>query len=132
MTREAIDRGAELVLWPESAIAFHFEDDRGGAEQVRALAREAGVAILLGSDQIDHGAYPGGTDPRMARGPSEDHHPGLPLSADEPVHEGEATLLRHLRPGLRQDGQDAQHMGLEGEHETGRGPVEGAALRIDQ
>ncbi len=52
MTRKAIAEGAEIVLWPESAAPFYFEDDQADAGQVRALAREARVAILLGSDQI--------------------------------------------------------------------------------
>ena len=52
MTRKAIDDGAQVVLWPESAAPFYFEDDRADAGQVRALARQAHVAILLGSDQI--------------------------------------------------------------------------------
>jgi apolipoprotein N-acyltransferase len=52
MTRQAIGQGAELVLWPESSTPFYFEDDRPGAEQVRTLARQARVPILLGSDQI--------------------------------------------------------------------------------
>jgi apolipoprotein N-acyltransferase len=55
MTQEAIAQGAQFVLWPESAIAFHFEEDRAGADRVRALARQAKVSILLGSDQIDRG-----------------------------------------------------------------------------
>ena len=55
MTRQAIAEGAEFVLWPESSIPFHFEEDRAQAEQVRALAREARVPILVGSDEIDRG-----------------------------------------------------------------------------
>ena len=55
MTRQAIAQGAEFVLWPESSIPFHFEEDRVQAEQVRALAREARVPILVGSDEIDRG-----------------------------------------------------------------------------
>ncbi|MQA28941.1 MAG: apolipoprotein N-acyltransferase [Luteitalea sp.] len=58
MTRQAIGRGAEIVLWPESATPFYFEEDRAGADQVRRLAREARVPILLGSDQIERGAAP--------------------------------------------------------------------------
>jgi apolipoprotein N-acyltransferase len=53
MTRQAIRDGAELVMWPESSTPFFFEEDRPGAEQVRAIARQAGVHILLGSDQIE-------------------------------------------------------------------------------
>jgi apolipoprotein N-acyltransferase len=52
MTRRAIDKGAEVVFWPESATPFYFEDDRAGAEQVRAIARQFHDYILLGSDQI--------------------------------------------------------------------------------
>jgi apolipoprotein N-acyltransferase len=56
MTRQAIREGAELVIWPESATPFRFEDDPLAAEQVRTLARQARVPILLGSDQIEPGA----------------------------------------------------------------------------
>ncbi len=51
-TREAIFRGASVVIWPESSIPFRFEDDPLGAEQVRSLARQARVPILFGSDQF--------------------------------------------------------------------------------
>jgi len=53
MTRQAIAQGAQFVLWPESSTPFYFEEDRPGAEMVRAIAREARVTILFGSDQID-------------------------------------------------------------------------------
>jgi apolipoprotein N-acyltransferase len=57
MTRQAIKQGAQLVLWPESSTPFNFEEarDRAFAEQVRTLARQARVPILIGSDQIEHG-----------------------------------------------------------------------------
>ena len=53
MTRDAVRRGAEFVVWPESSTPFMFEEDRVGGETVRALARELAVPILLGSDQLD-------------------------------------------------------------------------------
>jgi apolipoprotein N-acyltransferase len=53
MTRQAIGEGAELVVWPESATPFLFEEDRAAADAVRALAKQARVPILLGSDEID-------------------------------------------------------------------------------
>lgn len=56
MTREAMARGAELVIWPESSIPFFFEEDAAGAEQLRTLARQARVPILFGSDQIERDA----------------------------------------------------------------------------
>jgi apolipoprotein N-acyltransferase len=53
MTQQAIARGAELVLWPESSTPFYFEEDHPAAELVRAIARDTRVPILLGSDQIE-------------------------------------------------------------------------------
>jgi apolipoprotein N-acyltransferase len=51
MTRDAVKRGAEFVIWPESATPFMFERDPVGQEALRALARELHVPILFGSDQ---------------------------------------------------------------------------------
>jgi len=56
MTRQAIDEGATFVLWPESSPPFMFDEDPGGAEIVRGLARQSKVTLLLGSDQIERGA----------------------------------------------------------------------------
>ena len=53
MTRQAIGAGAELVIWPESSTPFMFEEDPEGANRIRAIAREARVPILVGSDQIE-------------------------------------------------------------------------------
>jgi apolipoprotein N-acyltransferase len=50
MTRQAIERGATFIIWPESSLPVFFEEDlRGNA--VRRLAREARVTLLIGSDQ---------------------------------------------------------------------------------
>jgi apolipoprotein N-acyltransferase len=53
MTRQAIGQGAQFILWPESSTPFYFEEDRPGAELVRATARSSRVAMLFGSDQIE-------------------------------------------------------------------------------
>ena len=53
MTRQAIAAGAQLVIWPESSTPFLFEEDVLAADQVRAIARQAQVPILLGSDHIE-------------------------------------------------------------------------------
>jgi apolipoprotein N-acyltransferase len=58
MTREAVSKGAQYVLWPESSTPFMFEEDSGGAAAVRDLARELQVTILFGSDQLERGATP--------------------------------------------------------------------------
>lgn len=55
MTRQAIQEGAQLVLWPESSTPFLFEEDPPGAAMVRTLAQQAQVPILFGSDQIERG-----------------------------------------------------------------------------
>jgi apolipoprotein N-acyltransferase len=56
MTREAAGRGAQLVIWPESSTPFPFLDNKAGGERIRALVRETGIELLLGSDQVDHQA----------------------------------------------------------------------------
>ena len=53
MTREAAGEGARLVIWPESATPFPFMSGQAGAEKIRALVRETGIELLLGSDHID-------------------------------------------------------------------------------
>jgi apolipoprotein N-acyltransferase len=53
MTRQSLREGAQLILWPESSTPFYFEEDQPAAEQVRTLARQARVPILIGSDQIE-------------------------------------------------------------------------------
>jgi apolipoprotein N-acyltransferase len=58
MTRDAVKRGAQYVIWPESSTPFMFEEDPLGGQAVRDLARETGVPILFGSDQIERGPVP--------------------------------------------------------------------------
>jgi len=56
MTRDAVGRGAEWVIWPESSTPFRFEDDPEGQATLRALTRELHVPLLFGSDQQEYGA----------------------------------------------------------------------------
>ena len=51
-SREAADRGASLIIWPESATPFYYQHGPQ-AEAIRQLARERNVWILLGSDELD-------------------------------------------------------------------------------
>jgi apolipoprotein N-acyltransferase len=53
MSRRAIREGADFVIWPESSTPFQFENDALAAAQIRTLAQQARVTILLGSDQVD-------------------------------------------------------------------------------
>jgi apolipoprotein N-acyltransferase len=57
MTRRAIGEGAQFVIWPESAAPFRFEEDIFAAARIRAIAQQARVPILLGSDQMEPAAH---------------------------------------------------------------------------
>ncbi|MBC7962690.1 MAG: apolipoprotein N-acyltransferase [Steroidobacteraceae bacterium] len=49
LTREAAKGGVDLIVWPESAVPFFFQDEPRQAERIRKLARETGAYLLLGS-----------------------------------------------------------------------------------
>jgi len=49
LTREATRDGVDLIVWPESAVPFFFQDEPLQAERIRNLARETGAHLLLGS-----------------------------------------------------------------------------------
>ena len=51
LTRQAIERGATFILWPESSLPVYFEEDGQRANVVRRLATENRVTLLIGSDQ---------------------------------------------------------------------------------
>lgn len=57
LSRQAVERGARFVIWPESAVPFYLEDDPRGA-LVRGLVRQLGVPLLLGSDEMEQGDPP--------------------------------------------------------------------------
>jgi apolipoprotein N-acyltransferase len=57
LTGQVVDRGARLVLWPESSTPFYFE--HGTESQIlRELARRRGVQLLIGSDQWEQATPP--------------------------------------------------------------------------
>ncbi len=55
LSRDGVAQGATLIVWPESATPFFFEDDPA-AEATRLLARETGARLFIGSDQIEGAA----------------------------------------------------------------------------
>jgi apolipoprotein N-acyltransferase len=55
LSRAAVAQGATLIVWPESATPFMFEEDPA-AEATRLLARETGARLFIGSDQIERAA----------------------------------------------------------------------------
>ena len=50
LSRQSAADGARLIVWPESATPFSFEDAAAG-ETVRQLARDTGTHLLFGSTQ---------------------------------------------------------------------------------
>ena len=50
LSRQSAAAGAQLIVWPESATPFSFEDHPDG-EAVRQLARDTGAHVLFGSIQ---------------------------------------------------------------------------------
>lgn len=55
MTREAAAKGADFILWPESATPFYFDEDPLRAENVRRTVREIDTPLLFGTDEIERG-----------------------------------------------------------------------------
>jgi apolipoprotein N-acyltransferase len=49
LTREASAGGVDLIVWPESAVPFFFQDEPFQAERIRNLAREMNACLLFGS-----------------------------------------------------------------------------------
>jgi apolipoprotein N-acyltransferase len=49
LTREAGREPVDLVVWPESAVPFFFQDQPREAGEIQGLARELGAHLLLGS-----------------------------------------------------------------------------------
>jgi apolipoprotein N-acyltransferase len=49
LTREASKGGVDLIVWPESAVPFFFQDEPRQAERIRNLAREMNACLLFGS-----------------------------------------------------------------------------------
>jgi apolipoprotein N-acyltransferase len=52
MSRTAAFRGAQLIIWPESALPFFFEEDPAHGDAVRRLASDTRSWVLFGSDQV--------------------------------------------------------------------------------
>jgi apolipoprotein N-acyltransferase len=53
MTREAIGRNAQFVLWPESSMPEPYEQDVAGGDVIRRLVTQSGITLLIGSDQVE-------------------------------------------------------------------------------
>jgi apolipoprotein N-acyltransferase len=52
LTRDLAAQGARLVVWPETATPFFFEEEPTGRAAIVSMAVESNVWLLFGSDQI--------------------------------------------------------------------------------
>jgi apolipoprotein N-acyltransferase len=57
LTQQAVQKGAQFIVWPESSTPFYFEEDRAG-DIIRNMVRQMGKPLLLGSDEVDAGDNP--------------------------------------------------------------------------
>jgi apolipoprotein N-acyltransferase len=53
LTLQAVNEGAELVVWPESATPFYFDEEPVGQDLVRGLVQSTGVPLLFGTDEVE-------------------------------------------------------------------------------
>ncbi len=57
LSRQAVENGAQFLIWPESSTPFYFDEDPAG-DVIRQMVRELRVPLLLGSDEIEPGDPP--------------------------------------------------------------------------
>ena len=55
LSRKVLAQGAQLVIWPESATPFAFEESAAGGAAIRQLVSGANAHLLLGSEEIERG-----------------------------------------------------------------------------
>ena len=53
LSREALLSGAQLVIWPEASTPFFLDRDSALAAPIRALAAQARVPFVIGTDEYD-------------------------------------------------------------------------------
>lgn len=58
LTRAAAAEGAQLIVWPEAATPFPFEGDARRAGAIRAVARDTGTHLLVGTTDITYDGVP--------------------------------------------------------------------------
>ena len=57
LSHQAVEKGAQFLIWPESSTPFYFEEEPAG-EFVRRMVRELRTPLLLGSDESEPGDPP--------------------------------------------------------------------------
>jgi apolipoprotein N-acyltransferase len=52
LSRQAVEKGAQFLIWPEASTPFFFEEDPAG-NTVRQMVRDLRTPLLLGSDEVE-------------------------------------------------------------------------------
>ena len=92
LSRQAADRGARAILWPESSTPFFFENSPK-SEAIRLFARERGASVLLGSDEADR-SNPRILQLRVHAAARRQHGGRLPQGAPRAVRRVRAVQAR--------------------------------------
>lgn len=58
LTREAAAGGARLIVWPEAATPFAFQNDPLRADAIRQVARDTGTHLLFGTTDVRYDGLP--------------------------------------------------------------------------
>jgi apolipoprotein N-acyltransferase len=53
LARRAAAEGARLVVWPESAVPYYYDETPVVARRLQDLSRQLGIYLLFGNDDID-------------------------------------------------------------------------------
>ena len=61
LTREASARGAEVIVWPETAVPGWLGTDGANGAPLETLARETGAWLVVGAVGLEHGGSSGRT-----------------------------------------------------------------------
>jgi apolipoprotein N-acyltransferase len=56
LSRQVIDAGARLVVWPEASTPFFLEAEAVAAAPIRVLARETRTPMIIGTDEYERDA----------------------------------------------------------------------------
>lgn len=80
LTHAAARQGARLVVWPESAVPYRYDDEPVIARELDALAQGLDVALLFGNDD------------REGRPPDERYYVGAKMIAPQPSDAGDSRL----------------------------------------
>ncbi len=123
LTREAARRGARLVVWPESAVPFLYDEEPTLAEQLQEAVRRDSLYLYFGNDDRESRQH---LRRRQAARPAGRRHRALPQDAPRALRRVRpapgALHVRRPRRGEGRAGGGRLHPGPRSRHGRGRWP----------